>query len=53
MDNTLTLPLTISEKSSSSGKIESSDDALLYGPDFLLTLSVLSLISVIYSRKKE
>ena len=52
-DNTLTLPLTISEKSSSSGKIESSDDALLYGPDFLLTLSVLSLISVIYSRKKE
>ena len=52
-DNTLTLPLTISEKSSSSGKIESSDDELLYGPDFLLTLSVLSLISVIYSRKKE
>ncbi|MEC8706833.1 MAG: CARDB domain-containing protein [Candidatus Thermoplasmatota archaeon] len=52
-DNTLTLPLTISEKSSSSGKIESSDDALLYGPGFLLTLSVLSLISVIYSRKKE
>ena len=52
-DNTLTLPLTISEKSSSSGKIDSSDDALLYGPDFLWTLSALSLISVIYSRKKE
>ena len=51
-DNTLTLPLTISEKSASSSNSENTDDALLFGPNFSLTLGVLSFISIIYGRKK-
>ena len=51
-DNTLTLPLTISEKSASSSNIENTDDALLFGPNFSLTLGALSFISIIYRRKK-
>ena len=51
-DNTLTLPLTISEKSASSSNSENTDDALLFGPNFSLTLGVLSFISIIYRRKK-
>ena len=51
-DNTLTLPLTITEKSTSSASSESSDDALLFGPTLSLTISVLLLLSTIYKRKK-
>ncbi len=51
-DNTLTLPLTISEKSSSTSNSENNDDALLFSPNFLLTLGVLSFISIFYSRKR-
>ena len=51
-DNTLTLPLTISEKSASSSNSENTDDALLFGPNFSLTLGALSFISIIYRRKK-
>ena len=51
-DNTLTLPLTISEKSASSSNSENTDDALLFGPNFSLTLGVLSFISIIHGRKK-
>ena len=51
-DNTLTLPLTISEKSASSSNSDNTDDALLFGPNFLLTLGVLSFISIIHRRKK-
>ena len=51
-DNTLTLPLTIGEKSSSDGSSEDSDGALLFGPNLLLTVGILSLISIIYRREK-
>ena len=51
-DNTLTLPLTISEKRSSDSGSNSSDDSLLFGPSSLLTISLLSLISLFYKRKK-
>ena len=51
-DNTLTLPLTISEKSASSSNNENTDDALLFGPNLSLTLCVLSFISIIHRRKK-
>ena len=51
-DNTLTLPLTISEKSASSSNSENTDDALLFGPNFSLTLGALSFISFIHRRKK-
>ena len=51
-DNTLTLPLTISEKSASSSNNENTDDALLFGPNLSLTLGVLSFISIIHRRKK-
>ena len=51
-DNTLTLPLTISEKSASSSNSENTEDALLFGPNFSLTLGVLSFISIIHGRKK-
>ena len=51
-DNTLTLPLTISEKSASSSNSDNTDDALLFGPNFSLTLGVLSFISIIHGRKK-
>ena len=51
-DNTLTLPLTISEKSASSSNSDNTDDALLFGPNFSLTLGVLSFISIIHRRKK-
>ena len=51
-DNTLTLPLTISEKSALPSNSENTDDALLFGPNFSLTLGVLSLISIIHRRKK-
>ena len=51
-DNTLPLPLTISEKSASSSNSENTDDALLFGPNFSLTLGALSFISIIYRRKK-
>jgi len=51
-DNTLTLPLTITEKSTSSASSESSDDALLFGPTLSSTIFVLLLLSIIYKRKK-
>ena len=51
-DNTLTLPLTISEKSASSSNSENNDDALLFSPNFSFTLGVLSFISIIYRRKR-
>ena len=51
-DNTLTLPLTIGEKTSSDGSSEDSDGALLFGPNLLLTVGILSLISIIYRREK-
>ena len=51
-DNTLTLPLTISEKTSSGSDEGASEDSLLFGPNLLLTASVLSLISIFYRRKK-
>jgi len=51
-DNTLTLPLTISEKSASSSNNENTDDSLLFGPNLSLTLGVLSFISIIHRRKK-
>ena len=51
-DNTLTLPLTISEKSTSSASSESSDDALLFGPTLSSTIFALLLLSTIYKRKK-
>ncbi|OIR23184.1 MAG: hypothetical protein BEU00_00620 [Marine Group III euryarchaeote CG-Epi3] len=50
-DNTLTLPITISEKTSSEGGGDDSEDSLLFGPNLLLTASILSLISVINRRK--
>ena len=52
-DNTLSLPLTISEKSASGGSSEGEDDALLFGPNLLLTTGILSLISIIFRRKKQ
>ena len=51
-DNTLTLPLTIAEKRSSDSDSAGSDDSLLFGPSLLLTISLLSLISLLYKRKK-
>tara|TARA_Y100001970_G_scaffold57835_1_gene73296 strand:- start:122 stop:2275 length:2154 start_codon:yes stop_codon:yes gene_type:complete len=51
-DNTLPLELTISEKLSSSSEEEDSDDSMLFAPNLLFTVGVLSLISVIYRRKK-
>ena len=51
-DNTLTLPLTISEKSASSSNSENNGDALLFSPNFSLTFGVLSFISIIYRRKR-
>ena len=51
-DNTLTLPLTISEKSTSSASSESSDDALLFAPTLSSTIFALLLLSTIYKRKK-
>jgi len=51
-DNTLSLPLTISEKSSSDGGDGEGDGALLFGPNLLLTASVLSILSIFYRRKK-
>ena len=51
-DNTLTLPLTISEKRSSDSGSTSTDDSLLFGPSSLLTISLLSLISLFYKPKK-
>ena len=52
-DNTLTLPLTITEKSSSDSDSAGSDDSLLFGPSSLLTISLLSLISLFYKRKSR
>ena len=51
-DNTLTLPLTISEKTSSNSNGEEDDGALLFSPNFLLTASILSLMSIFGRRKK-
>ena len=51
-DNTLTLPLTISEKTSSNSNEEDGDGALLFGPNLILTTSVLSIMSIYYRRKK-
>ena len=51
-DNTLTLPLTIAEKSSSDSDSTGSDDSLLFGPSSLLTITLLLLISLFYKRKK-
>ena len=45
-DNTLTLPLTISEKSASSSNNENTDDALLFGPNLSLTLGVYHLFQL-------
>ena len=51
-DNTLTLPLTISEKTSSNSNGEDDDGALLFSPNFLLTASILSLMSIFGRRQK-
>ena len=51
-DNTLTLPLTIAEKSSSDSDSNGSDDSLLFGPSSLLTISLLSLVSLFFKRKE-
>ena len=51
-DNTLTLPLTISEKTSSESGKEDNEDSLLFGPSLLLSASVLSIMSIFYRRKK-
>ena len=51
-DNTLTLPLTISEKTSSNSNGEEDDGALLFSPNFLLTASILSLMSIFGRHKK-
>ena len=52
-DNTLSLPLTISEKSSSNGGSEGDDEALLFGPNLLLTVVVLSTIAISFRHKKQ
>ena len=50
-DNTLSLPLTISEKSTSGASSKSEDDALLFAPSLTLTISILSIISLFLRRK--
>ena len=50
-DNTLSLPLTISEQSSSSQAGDEDDDPLLFAPSPILTVGILLLISVLYRRK--
>ena len=50
-DNSLTLPLVIGEKSSSSGD-SSNEDPLLYGPSHLLTTIVLVIFTII-NRKRN
>ena len=49
-DNSITLPLVIAEKSSSSGD-NSSDDPLLYGPSHVLTILAL-VIFTIFTRRR-
>jgi hypothetical protein len=51
LDNSLTLPLVVGEKSSSNSGGENSDDPLLYGPSHLLTIFVL-LTFVVLNRKR-
>ena len=50
-DNTLSLPLTISEKSTSGASSKSEDGALLFAPSLTLTISILSIISLFLRRK--
>jgi hypothetical protein len=50
-DNSLTLPLVVGEKSSSSGD-SSNEDSLLYGPSHLLTAIVLVIFTII-NRKRN
>ena len=50
-DNSLTLPLVVGEKSSSSGD-SSNEDPLLYGPSHLLTTIVLVIFTII-NRKRN
>ena len=52
LDNSLTLPLVVGEKSSDNGGGENGDDPLLYGPSHLLTVFVL-LTFVIINRKRN
>ena len=49
-DNSITLPLVIAEKSSSSGD-NSSDDPLLYGPSHLLTILALVIFTTFTRRR--
>ena len=51
LDNSLTLPLVVGEKSSSNSGGENVDDPLLYGPSHLLTIFVL-LTFVVLNRKR-
>jgi hypothetical protein len=51
-DNSLTLPLVVGEKSSSSGDSSNEDDPLLYGPSYLLTALVLVIFTII-NRKRN
>ena len=49
-DNSITLPLVIAEKSSSSGD-NSSDDPLLYGPSHVLTILALVIFTTFTRRR--
>ena len=51
-DNTLSLPFTISEKLPPSSDDDDSEASLLFAPNLLFTVSVLSLISLFYKRNK-
>jgi hypothetical protein len=49
-DNTLSLPIFVSEKpTTSSNNVE--DDPLLIGPSSIITISVLMALSIFYHRK--
>ena len=50
IDNTLGLPVFVSEKTAVDGE-NSGDDPLLIGPSSIATVSVLTLLSFVYRRK--
>jgi len=50
IDNTLSLPIFVSEKTTIGGGT-SGDDPLLIGPSSIITFSVLAILSVIYRRR--
>ncbi len=51
-NNKIELLLIVGEKTSSNSNGEDGDGALLFGPNLLLTTSVLSLMAIFYRRKK-